>query len=99
LRFVGFWKKYSGKLPAELEIDLQLTHHENLGELRQVTVTDLGHEDSTVLLTSNLPIKCPTLVTRCAQRMLVENGISEAIKFFHIDALSSMVGLKVDIAL
>jgi hypothetical protein len=64
--------------------------------LRQVTVTDLGHEDPTVLLTNNLAIKCPPLVTRYAQRMLIENGISEAIQFFHIDALSSMVGLKVD---
>jgi len=36
------------------------------------------------------------LVTRYAQRMLIENGISEAVQFFHIDALSSMVGLKVD---
>ena len=36
------------------------------------------------------------LVTRYAQRMLIENGISEAIQFFHIDVLSSMVGMKVD---
>ena len=28
--------------------------------------------------------------------MLIENGISEAAQFFHIDALSSMVGMKVD---
>jgi hypothetical protein len=28
--------------------------------------------------------------------MLIENGISEAVQFFHIDALSSMVGMKVD---
>ena len=31
-----------------------------------------------------------------AQRMLIENGIYEAVQFFHLDALSSMVGLKVD---
>ena len=36
------------------------------------------------------------LITRYAQRMLIENGIAEAIHFFHIDALSSMVDLKVD---
>ena len=35
-------------------------------------------------------------MTRYAQRMLIENGISEAVQFFHIDALSSMVGMKVD---
>jgi hypothetical protein len=66
------------------------------GPLRQVTVIDLGHEDPTVLLTNNLKVGCAALVTRYAQRMLIENGISEAIQFFHLDALSSMVGLKVD---
>ena len=66
------------------------------GPLRQVTVIDLGHEEPTILLTNNLKIGCPTLVTRYAQRMLIENGIAAAIQFFHLDALSSMVGLKVD---
>ncbi len=66
------------------------------GELRQVTVIELGHEDPTLLLTNNFKIDCPALVTRYAQRMLIENGISEATQFFHLDALSSMVGLKVD---
>jgi len=36
------------------------------------------------------------LITRYAQRMLIENGIADAINFFHLDSLSSMVGLKVD---
>jgi hypothetical protein len=66
------------------------------GELRQVTVMDLGHEEPTILLTNNCKIGCPALVTRYAQRMLIENGIAEAVQFFHLDALSSMVGLKVD---
>jgi hypothetical protein len=66
------------------------------GDLRQVTVTDLGHEDPTVILTNNFSIKCPALVIRYAQRMLIENGISDAIQFYHLDALSSMVGLKID---
>jgi len=66
------------------------------GSVRQVTVIELGHEDPTILLTNNFKIDCPSLVTRYAQRMLIENGISEAIQFFHLDALSSMVGLKVD---
>jgi transposase-like protein len=66
------------------------------GQLRQVTVIDLGHEEPTVLLTNNFKSGCPALVTRYAQRMLIENGIAEAIQFFHLDALSSMVGLRVD---
>jgi hypothetical protein len=66
------------------------------GLLRQITIIDLGHEEPTILLTNNFKNSCPTLVTRYAQRMLIENGISEAIQFFHLDALSSMVGRKVD---
>jgi hypothetical protein len=82
------------RTPKVLDEHLRLQGYE--GELRQVTVTDLGHEEPTVLLTNNFAISCPALVTRYAQRMLIENGISEAIQFFHLDALSSMVGLKVD---
>ena len=66
------------------------------GKLRQVTVIDLGHEDPTIIITNDFTISRPALVTRYAQRMLIENGISEAIQFFHLDALSSMVGIKVD---
>jgi hypothetical protein len=66
------------------------------GAVRQVTIMDLGHEEPTVLLTNHFRKTCPALVTRYAQRMLIENGIAEAIAFFHLDALSSMVGLKVD---
>lgn len=82
------------RTPKVLDERIRLKGYE--GELRQVTVTDLGHEDPTILLTNNVEIKCPSLVTRYAQRMLIENGISDAIQFFHLDALSSMIGLKVD---
>lgn len=82
------------RTPKVLDERIRLKGYE--GELRQVTVTDLGHEDPTLLLTNNIEMKCPSLVTRYAQRMLIENGISDAIQFFHLDALSSMIGLKVD---
>lgn len=49
-----------------------------------------------MLLSNHLERTCPDLVTGYAQRLLIENGISKAIQFFHPDALSSMVGLKVD---
>lgn len=82
------------RTPKVLEERIRLKGY--AGELRQITVTDLGHEDPTVLLTNHERAGCPTLVTRYAQRMLIENGIAEAIQFFHLDALSSLVGLKVD---
>jgi hypothetical protein len=82
------------RTPKVLDERIRLKGYE--GELRQVTVIEPGHEGPTVLLTNNFRAECPSLVTRCAQRMLIENGIAEAIAFFHLDALSSMVGLKVD---
>jgi hypothetical protein len=82
------------RTPKVLDERIHLKGYE--GVLRQVTITDLGHEDPTILLTNNFKIKCSSLVTRYAQRMLIENGISDAIQFFHLDALSSMIGLKVD---
>jgi hypothetical protein len=82
------------RTPKVLDERIQLKGYQ--GFLRQVTVTELGHEDPTVLLTNQREPSCPALVTRYAHRMLIENGISEAVQFFHLDALSSMVGLKVD---
>jgi len=82
------------RTPRVLDERIALKDYAN--PIRQLTVTDLGHEEPTVLLTNHLERSCPDLVTRYAQRMLIENGISEAIQFFHLDALSSMVGLKVD---
>jgi hypothetical protein len=82
------------RTPRVLDERIRLKGYE--GELRQVTIIELGHEEPTVLLANNFESECPALVTRYAQRMLIENGISEAIQFFHLDALSSMVGLKVD---
>jgi hypothetical protein len=82
------------RTPKVLDERVQLKGYPH--PLRQVTVIDLGHEEPTILLTNNQKITPPALVTRYAQRMLIENGIAEAVQFFHLDALSSMVGLKVD---
>ena len=63
--------------------------------LRQLYILDLGHDQPTVLLTNDT--RAPkTLITRYAQRMLIENAICDAVRFFHIDALSSAVAMKVD---
>jgi hypothetical protein len=62
---------------------------------RQLFITDLGHEEPTILLT-NQKASHKTLITRYARRMLIENSLSDAVRFFHMDALSSAVGLKVD---
>lgn len=65
-------------------------------EFRQLYVQDLGHDEPTVLLTNQKRSSSKQLITRYAQRMLIENALSDAVRFFHMDALSSSVGLKVD---
>jgi len=82
------------RTPKVLDERVRLPGYE--GEVRQLTVIDLGHEEPTILLTNDGKTGATSLLTRYAQRMLIENGIAEAIHFFHIDALSSMVDLKVD---
>ena len=66
------------------------------GAFRQIFIQDLGHDEPTILLTNQRHTPAKTLVTRYAQRMLIENALSDAVRFFHMDALSSAVGLKVD---
>jgi hypothetical protein len=85
------------RTPKVLDERIHLNGYQ--GEVRQVTVIELGHEDPTVILTNNFKIHCPALVTRYAQRMLVENSIADAVQFFHVDALSSLVGLRLDLDL
>jgi hypothetical protein len=63
--------------------------------LRQFFIQNLGHEEPTILVT-NQSATPKRLITRYAQRMLIENAISDAVRFFHCDALSSSVGMKVD---
>ncbi len=63
---------------------------------RQFFVQDLGHDQPTILLTNQHRVSAKQLITRYAQRMLIENALSDAVRFFHMDALSSTVGLKVD---
>ena len=63
---------------------------------RQVFILDLGHEQPTILLTNAVHTPIKKLITRYAHRMLIENALSDAVRFFHMDALSSAVGFKVD---
>ncbi len=68
------------------------------GKLRQLIVRGLGREEPTFFLSNNRPEKrtAREMIQRYAQRNLVENGLGEDIKFFHLDCLSSGVRLNVD---
>ena len=64
--------------------------------IRQIAIKDLGHEQPTFLVTNQLRRSAKNLIGRYAGRMIIENGIADGIDFFHMDALSSSVAMKVD---
>jgi hypothetical protein len=66
------------------------------GPVRQLTIAELGHEEPTILVTNIMKRSAATLIGRYAQRMIIENGIADGIDFFHMDALSSAVAMKVN---
>ncbi|MBI5445738.1 MAG: hypothetical protein HY900_31545 [Deltaproteobacteria bacterium] len=82
------------RTPRVLEQEVTLPGYE--GELRQITILDLGHEEPTLLLTNQLKCSARKLIGRYAQRMVIENGIQDGVDFFHMDALSSAVAMKVN---
>lgn len=81
------------RTPRVLDQQVQLKDYE--GCIRQLLITDLGHEEPTVLLTNQLKRSAAKVIERYAQRMLIENQIEDGIDFFHMDALSSAVALHI----
>lgn len=77
-------------------LDQRVTLPDYEGPLRQLVAADLGHESPTILITNHLQRAATTVIGRYAQRMLIENNIEDSIDFFHMDALSSAVALKVN---
>jgi hypothetical protein len=82
------------RTPRILDQAIRLPDYD--GPLRQLAIADLGHEEPTLLITNQLRRSPVQLVGRYAQRMLIENGIEDGIDFFHMDALSSSVAMKVN---
>ena len=85
-------RKY--KTPRVVDERIELRDYS--GTLRQLLIRDLGHDEPTILLTNDLTGSLKSVITRYAQRMLIENGLADSVDFFHLDALSSAVALNVD---
>lgn len=85
------------KTPRVLESKIYLKDYD--GPIRQIVITDLGHEDPTFLLTNQMTRSARKLIQRYAERMIIENNIADGIDFFHMDALSSAVAMKVNLDL
>lgn len=65
------------------------------GELRQIIVRGTGREKPIFLITNDFQAPVELVVGNYARRWRVENGIAEAVKFFHLNALSSPILTKV----
>lgn len=102
----GAWKRIelenvgrAYRTPKIIDQKIDLGEHNYTGKIRQLIVDDLGHEDPTFLLTNQMKRSPVQLVDRYARRMVIENCISDGIDFFHMDALSAWVPMRVDLDL
>jgi hypothetical protein len=71
------------------------------GELRQIIIRGNGREKPAFVITNDFDSDVELVVGNYARRWRVENGIAEAVKFFHLNSISSPILTKVqfDIAL
>jgi hypothetical protein len=65
------------------------------GQARQIILRGNGHEKPAFLITNDFDSPAELIVGNYSCRWHIETGISEAVKFFNINALSSPILLKV----
>ena len=83
------------KYPNPLVHESFITLPDYEGDLRQVIVQGNGREKPTFLISNDFETPLELLVGNYARRWRVENVISEAVKFFNLNALSSPILVKV----
>jgi len=66
-----------------------------VGQVRQIILRGNGREEPAFLITNDLETPAERVVSDYARRWRVENVISEAVKFFNLNALSSPILVKV----
>jgi len=71
------------------------------GDLRQIILQGTGREKPTFIITNDFETSTELVVGNYARRWRVENVIAEAVKFFHLNTVSSPILVKVafDVAL
>jgi hypothetical protein len=83
------------KYPNPLVYESFVTIRDYEGYLRQIIVRGTGREKPTFLISNDFDSTLELLVGNYARRWRVENVISEAVKFFNLNALSSPILVKV----
>jgi hypothetical protein len=100
LEKIGSWKritighekrKYQNPLIYESTVPLR----DYDGEVRQIVMRGNGREKPAFIITNDQETPVELIVGNYARRWRVENGIAEAVKFFHLNALSSPILIKV----
>ena len=62
-----------------------------------MAVKGLGHDQPTGLIPNHMTGRAVRRVDRYARRLIMENGISEAIDFFHMEALSAAGPMRIQV--
>lgn len=83
------------KFPNPLVHDSMISLRGYEEEIRQVIMKGNGHEKPAFIITNDLRAPVESVVGDYARRWRVENGIAEAVKFFHLNSLSSPILTKV----
>jgi hypothetical protein len=96
------WRRATINIPKRLhkkvryvEETVRLRGYE--GTLRQVAVDGLGRKQPTLFLCNDEEESVREVITRYARRNHVEDGLGQAVNFFHLDCLASEVPLNVDV--
>ena len=79
--------------PQILESSIELKGYD--GNLRQIIMRGNGHEKPAFLITNDFDSPVELIVSNYSRRWRIENGIAEAVKFFHLNSLSSPILTKI----
>jgi transposase len=100
LKDLAPWKRINiphakRKYPNPIVYESFITLKDYEGDLRQVIIRGNGREKPTFLISNDFDSLLELLVGNYSRRWRVENVISEAVKFFNLNALSSPILVKV----
>ena len=83
------------KFPRPLVLESRVELPGFARPMRQLIMRGTGHQKPTFLITNDFRAAVEVIISRYARRWNVENTIAEAVKFFHLNALSSPILVKV----
>ena len=97
---LGPWKRINiphakRKFPNPLVYESHIEIKDYEGYLRQLVMRGNGHEKPVFLISNDFDSPIELIAGNYSRRWRVENAISEAVKFFNLNALSSPILVKV----